>query len=779
MEQLSQPRELRRRFLLHLIGQASNPSSGYVHLATLLHRRIVRTVLTTNFDDLLKIAYGPGALMVIGKPDEYPVVSTAPPYPQVVYLHGQAEYYMDRTLRAEIDHLDPALIDRLLPLVRDHPVVVVGYRGAEPSVMRDLFLNNVAKTTGFTYGIHWCVRVSNGMEAGVHPFVRELAERCGPNFAVVPIVDFDTFVGELSCLWDMALQTGPQPGNYGAPQGYGSDARILPFDLRPAPFGVEKLNWAEVAQRLQAYATRLDQSPPADLSHQWCEQQLLQDGLAAKNGAALCMTNAGVLLLSAEPRSIAPGAYVELRLPDRPPRALDGNLWEQKEAVLAILQEANRAVRIKGSRSQTLRPYPEEALKEVIANALIHRDYEVSDPIVVKVSQDSITVESPGGLEEHLLHRLLAADGDGSGISPIPRDLLQRRIVLGQRGDALKGYRNTVLADLFFGAGIVDKAGSGLADALEAMEAVGGRLVTAIAPGNETFTVTLFRRPSQVDASTGTARPAQPSVYLHANLFEVLEVPAVVWSASSALRRRPDLSEDPDAKRLPPFVSYDGRVFTFADLTEPANPLRSYVNTVDMNSEATSTFESNKDRLRWLIHLLHEVLFAHLHQLGLKTDWNNKRAYYACTRGSARYVQYRPQRYRKEKRRVAWWPGQERSYCVHKAAIFHFERYGGRWVLRISPTYVFTVDGGKDRIIGPEAASLATRHSTEDYNSKVRADVFFWRSVLGDGRERIFIDAGDLNRIVLSAEPVGGLLTPLISSMDSRASVREPAHDSQ
>jgi hypothetical protein len=53
---------------------------------------------------------------------------------QVVWLHGRAEQYTDRNLEEEVAHLDEALVSLLRPLLNDSPLVVIGYRGAEPSI---------------------------------------------------------------------------------------------------------------------------------------------------------------------------------------------------------------------------------------------------------------------------------------------------------------------------------------------------------------------------------------------------------------------------------------------------------------------------------------------------------------------------------------------------------------------------------------------------------------------------------------------------------------------
>lgn len=54
--------------------------------------------------------------------------------------------------------------------------------------------------------------------------------------------------------------------------------------------------------------------------------------------------------------------------------------------------------------------YPPEALKEVIVNAVIHRDYNVSDDILVYVLDDRVEVRSPGVLPGHMTVEALYTD---------------------------------------------------------------------------------------------------------------------------------------------------------------------------------------------------------------------------------------------------------------------------------------------------------------------------------------------------------------------------------
>src|SRR5260370_14504869 len=310
----------------------------------------------------------------------------------------------------------------------------MGYRGAEPSIMRDLFLDNDERADHYKLGVYWCVRTDRGMpEVGTQPpLVQELVRRLGKNFCLSPITDFDTALAELRQLFDERSVRASELGTVRivAPTrsspSFASDERALPFDLRPSDaMAISSVDWTVMRDRLIIYARRLEQMAPDDPDEQWFAQQALRAVLPSTLHNRICLTNGGILLLSQNGRQIAHGAWVEVRLPGRPPMAIDGSLWEQYEAVLDALEEANRPVRMKGARSETAPPYPGAALKEVIANALVHRDYETGQPILVSVSPDSIRVESPGGLEHGLLRRLLGGAFPAEDSPHIPQHVLQ------------------------------------------------------------------------------------------------------------------------------------------------------------------------------------------------------------------------------------------------------------------------------------------------------------------------------------------------------------------
>lgn len=121
-----------------------------------------------------------------------------------------------------------------------------------------------------------------------------------------------------------------------------------------------------------------------------------------------CPTHAGVLLFGKQPRFFMPGAYVQYL--DMPGNALTDLPRDQAEIagdLHAILRQLE--IRVKtlihtemrriGRFTEKLLPsYPEWALRELLMNAVMHRNYDSNTPMRFYVFSDHIEIHSPGGL---------------------------------------------------------------------------------------------------------------------------------------------------------------------------------------------------------------------------------------------------------------------------------------------------------------------------------------------------------------------------------------------
>ena len=124
-----------------------------------------------------------------------------------------------------------------------------------------------------------------------------------------------------------------------------------------------------------------------------------------------CPTNLGVILFGRHPEQFIPSAYVQyvkFSGEDRGGDVLREHAFKGPLAKTAAELDtfarttlsAKRPVLVSAFREETLAPYPEWALRELIFNALIHRDYCIGNaPAKICEYGDSrLEISNPGGL---------------------------------------------------------------------------------------------------------------------------------------------------------------------------------------------------------------------------------------------------------------------------------------------------------------------------------------------------------------------------------------------
>jgi hypothetical protein len=778
VQHLLQPRHARAEFFRKLLSPGIGPSPGYDKLAEFLHLQLVHTVLTTNFDSLLtdmRAQKGrPHFINAIQTNSDYTKFTTDPQYPQLVYLHGSVDHYTDKNLIDEVQRLDQDLINMLLPLLRDRPLIVVGYRGAEPSVMRHLLIENAESSHFYRHGIFWCRRTSeSGQE--LPPMVEELAKTIGENFSIVDIEGFDELFARDLWALNLDAELTFSPSDATTPHHQSPT-----FDMAIAGWALKELDWSTLHTRILQYAEALKLSVPPQVDRNWISEQLFNLNLAARemNPGTESLTNAGVLLFGRRPERQIQSAITRIRAigrpewlkkvrqpsESRPPECdeeefdgtISGNLWEQFEQITQFLGTFNRPFRLKGEVSETVVPYPPLALKEVIVNALVHRDYRMSGHIEIVVTSSSIKISNPGGLVEEVQHRVEL----GSIESDIRR---------GRRG--IKGYRNPVLADLFYGSGEMDKRGSGLADVLRDVRNNGGDVRFGPNENNSAFEIEIFSRPEAVDQSTGTASPlvATTSHYA-ANTLEVTRIPGYLHHAGASVSSLSQIWAETGDEWLPPFLFHDGRFFSFYDLEARRNPLSRLLSGGDSETLTTSEFASTPEGARRLVQLLNMTFEAHLYQLGLFVDKNRKRAYFPKEEDGPRVITYQARLRRATrtvvKARIS--PRTEKvQYWEHQAFSYRFEQFGDMWVLLLEPGYVFTFNGLKGLLASERVNRLSTKRASRDYNNAVLNDISFWLWVVAKG---------EIGTFDLSPEPPLSDLLPGETRAASRFAIESEAH---
>lgn len=146
------PRPRQRRSLLFEYLAEARPSPGYVGLVELAARGLLRIVLTTNFDDLLKQAAGAAGqrLREVAHAAAVGDFEWPPRLTTLLKLHGDFLFDSIRNAESELEALEEKQADRLQRAAADGGLVVIGYRGADESIMSVL-----EKLDDVPLGLYW------------------------------------------------------------------------------------------------------------------------------------------------------------------------------------------------------------------------------------------------------------------------------------------------------------------------------------------------------------------------------------------------------------------------------------------------------------------------------------------------------------------------------------------------------------------------------------------------------------------------------------------------
>ncbi len=212
------------------------------------------------------------------------------------------------------------------------------------------------------------------------------------------------------------------------------------------------------------------------LRHLSPDEALLKRGCLKYDGGTLRPTNAGILLFGRDPQQFFPQAeitvarYTGIQMTDVFLRAdIRGTLPEQARQAEAFVREnIAHAVEMNDQmqRSETYL-YPLSAVREVIINALAHRDYSISgDNIRLLLFADRLECYSPGRLPGHIT----------------VQNIMQERF-----------SRNAVIVQVLYDMGFIERLGYGIDRIVRSM-AEHGMPEPAFTETAAGFKITLFNR---------------------------------------------------------------------------------------------------------------------------------------------------------------------------------------------------------------------------------------------------------------------------------------------
>ncbi len=737
IEHLLKPEAYRRATLLELIALRQELGDGYRAIAELVLRGLAGTILTTNFDICLpkalhdKQPHIRHVAEVNRSPNDFNEFSLFA-RAQIVWLHGKAEQYTDRNLISETQALDPTLVQKLTPLLEATPLIVVGYRGAEPSIMESLLGERT--NIPFRHGIYWCKRAGDEP----HPNVERLAMRLGGNFQYLDINGFDELLSDLNRNLAGVQRFAPQPIET-RPQ----------FDDQP----VAEATWGDVdgdlaLTTLRNYCTKLKRG---SLDSQKLQPLMRELGLLVQTANGERPSAACILLFGREPKRFFPQAIIAATVAGKKRRIFDGNLLSQHTALLEWFEQeaVNAPIKVKGKRQHEMRtPYPERAVSELLTNMIVHRDYAIPKPSHVDVIPNHALrfINPATPLPQSTTHLTLGPDG---GFEPVPE---------------FSDLRNRALCDVFFGISAMERAGTGLIDARDLSTQQGGAANFAYPPGEDSFVGELFRLEASA-GSTSVGRDTRPMGTYVINLLPFAAIPdqmthvEINVSSWSEIERKVPLSEVSTFL----FEGRSGDLWTFM----PEVLVNSLFGPVAKGPARTiplAEVETDKvlhAKFSWLTRKHFENYLKQFEGVGLVIEKDKKgrparRAYFTALKGNNRPIIYDTPNRKGVRRDVVKRRGEgHKTWFECEGFGYEVVRQANLWGVRIKPFYMFAKRDGVSPLPGYMRTSKATRRIKFDRNANVESDLVFWGRFLSQGSQTINIGGRHVDDLLLE----GGFFT--------------------
>lgn len=186
--------EARREYIYNKLSE-KKPSIGYLCLGSLVNQKIIRTVLTTNFDPLIESgikSINPLQQIVAISSSLNPQASIIESIPQIIKMHGDYLYDRIQNTAEELQKLERHIGQLSATRLSDNQLLVIGYSGNDSSIL-DWFKSNLDNPSFASKGIYWCTIKNYGVNEKVAHLLEGIEQR-GREVGIIEISNFDDFL---------------------------------------------------------------------------------------------------------------------------------------------------------------------------------------------------------------------------------------------------------------------------------------------------------------------------------------------------------------------------------------------------------------------------------------------------------------------------------------------------------------------------------------------------------------------------------------------------------
>lgn len=295
---------------------------------------------------------------------------------------------------------------------------------------------------------------------------------------------------------------GPNDGTY--VRFRSTDRKATKVQIDELILNKEKKSYtSEVFQKENSSADYIDKEIYSFLSdinkirvgNEITESKLIQWGILHEEFGKKFPTN-GYMLLTSNP---VPSAYIKIGLFSGTNKAklifenrIQGPIISQfHDALEEVKKILNEGFDFRGIRTQ-LYTIPELALREIIANAIVHRNYKEDHPIRIEIFSNRLEVYSPGSLY------------DGIQLEDIEKGISK--------------LRNGNIGEVFYNVGIIEKWGSGIQRANDALNKSSMNSLKLDVDSLQGVTVTIYYGQKEKDTEGEISQDKDPyNVYIQNN----------------------------------------------------------------------------------------------------------------------------------------------------------------------------------------------------------------------------------------------------------------------